>query len=593
MAEREILNVDVLIVGAGPAGLACAIRLHDDAMQRNNLGLHGKIEKPNILVIEKGVSVGAHSLSGAVFDTRALDELIPDWKHHGAPLHQKVTSEDILFLTHKHATRIPQPLVPPYLHNENNYVVSLGELTIWLGEQAKRRGIEILEGVAGAELVTRGDAVIGVRCGDMGVGKDGKPRSTFQAGTEIHAKVTVLGEGVRGSLTKQLIKMHGLDSNRHPQTYALGVKELWEIPAGTFPAGKIVHSLGFPLQKGPLEGWYLQEQNLGIGRGPIGLGVTATDSFGGSFIYGLDETHLVVGLVVGLDYKDPYLDPHYEFNRLKTHPYVHSLLEKGTLIGYGAKAIPEGGYYSMPRFYGAGYCMIGDSASFLNAARLKGVHLAMKSGMLAAEAIIDAMFANDFSLRQLGRYEDLFQTSWAKDELYAVRNWRAAYAEGLAKGAVQDLIQRQTGGKGITDPISVTADHEMTERFDKHHPDFQGLARMMPDGKITFSKVEELMKSGTNHAEDQPCHLHVPDLNICVQRCTAEYGNPCQHFCPAGVYEWIQPKQFADYGQPEKGHLQINAGNCVHCKTCDIKDPYENIEWVVPEGGGGPRYTRL
>ncbi|HYG73844.1 MAG TPA: electron transfer flavoprotein-ubiquinone oxidoreductase [Planctomycetota bacterium] len=592
MAEREILDVDVLIVGAGPAGLSCAIQLHDLAQQRARAA-GVAFQKPNILVIEKGINVGAHSLSGAVFDTRALDELIPDWKHQGAPVTQRVTSEDILFLTHKRAIPLPSPLVPPYLHNKGNYVISVGELTKWLAEQARKRGVEILEGVAGAELVTFGNTILGVRCGDMGIGKDGKPRATFQAGAEIHAKVTVLGEGVRGSLTKQLIRMHSLDSNRHPQTYALGVKEIWELPAGTFPAGKIIHTLGFPLQKSPMEGWYLQEQDFGIGRGPVGIGVTATDSFGGSFIYGLDETRLIIGLVVGLDYKDPYLDPHYEFNRFKMHPFVSKLLDKGKIVQYGAKAIPEGGYYSMPRFYGDGFCLIGDSASFLNAARLKGVHLAMKSGMLAAEAIEEALVKKDYSLRQLGRYEDLFQTSWAREELYAVRNWRAGYAEGLAKGAIHDMAQRYTEGKGFTDPIPVKPDHEMLERFDKHHPNFQGLARLMADGKLTFDKVTDVFHSGTNHAEEQPCHLKVPDLNLCIQRCTAEYGNPCQHFCPAGVYEWIQPQVSADIGVPDKGHLHINPGNCVHCKTCDIKDPYENILWVVPEGGGGPRYQRM
>jgi electron-transferring-flavoprotein dehydrogenase len=593
MADREIIDVDVLIVGAGPAGLSCAIRLHDAALAHNRNNPNAGVGKPNIFVIEKGPAVGAHSLSGAVFDTRALEELIPEWKHRGAPVTQKVTSEEILFLTKSRKIPVPNPLVPPYLNNKGNYIVSVGELSAWLAEEAKKRGIEILEGVAGAELVMSGQQVIGVRCGDTGIGKDGKPRANFQAGAEIHAKVTVLGEGVRGSLTKQLIKIAGLDNDRHPQTYALGVKEIWEIPAGTFPAGKIIHTLGFPLQKGPLEGWGLVEKDFGIARGPIGIGVTGTDSFGGSFIYGISDTQLIIGLVVGLDYKDPYLDPHYEFNRFKTHPFVRPLLEKGKLLKYGAKAIPEGGYYSMPRYYGDGFCLIGDSASFLNAARLKGVHLAMKSGMLAAEAIVEALACNDFSAKRLGKYEDLFQTSWAREELYAVRNWRAGYAKGVRSGVVHDMAQRLTGGKGFSDPLPVKADHEMTEKMEKHHPDFVGLARSMPDEKITFNKLTDVFHSGTNHAEDQPCHLKVPDLDLCVQRCTVEFGNPCQHFCPAAVYEWIQPTKSAEIGTPEKGHLNINPGNCVHCKTCDIKDPYENILWVVPEGGGGPRYGQM
>jgi electron-transferring-flavoprotein dehydrogenase len=593
MPEREILETDVLIVGAGPAGLACAISLMDQITQHNNLHPDKRIDKPSVYIIEKGVSVGAHILSGAVMDPRSLDELIPDWKHQGAPHHQKVTDEEILFFTHKKAISLPGPAIPPYLHNKGNYIISLGEFTIWLAEQAKKRGVEILEGVAGAEFVTEGQTILGVRCGDTGIGKDGKPKSTFQAGAEIRAKVTVLAEGVRGSLTKMLTQYAGLDNDRHPQTYAVGVKEVWELPAGTFPAGKVIHSLGFPLQKSPLEGYYIQEKNIGLGNVPIGLGLTQSSSFGGSWIYGQDDTHISIGLVVGLDYKDPYIDPQYEFNRFKTHPYMRKLLEKGKLLCYGAKAIPEGGYYSMPRFYGDGYLIVGDSASFLNAARLKGVHLAIKSGMLAAETITEALTKRDFSMKQLGKFEDLFQQSWARHELYRYRNWRAGYAEGLAKGAVHDLCQRMTEGKGCTDPLPVKADHEMTERFEIHHPDYRGLARFLPDGKLTYDKVTDVFHSGTNHAEDQPCHLKVPDLDLCKQRCTVEFGNPCQHFCPAGVYEWIQPKEAADIGIPDKGHLMINPGNCVHCKTCDIKDPYENIEWVVPEGGGGPRYNKM
>jgi len=593
MPDREVLDVDVLIVGAGPAGLACAINLHDIIKQHNNTNPDKALKQPTIYVIEKGVSVGAHILSGAVMDPQGLDELIPDWKHSGSPPCHKVDSEEILLLTHKRAVPLPAPLIPPYLHNKGNYIISLGEMTVWLGEQAKKRGIEILEGVPGAELIVEGTKVAGIRCADLGVGKDGKPRSTFQAGAEIRAKVTVFAEGVRGSMTKQLVRYFNLDNDRNPQTYALGVKEIWELPEGAFPAGKVIHTLGFPLQKGPLEGYYIQEADLGMFHTPIGVGLTATDSFGGSWIYGVDATHISIGLVVGLDYKDPYLDPQYEFSRFKTHPYMRKLLEKGKLVSYGAKAIAEGGYYSMPRFYGDGFCIVGESAGFLNAARLKGVHLVIKSGMLAAQAIMGAIEKQDFSSKTLGRYEDYFQTSWAREELYQYRNWRAGYAEGLAKGAVLDLAQRATKGKGFTDPMKVKSDPEMLERFSVHHPDHQGLARFMPDGKLTLDKVTDVFHSGTNHAEDQPCHLKVPDLDLCVQRCTEEFGNPCQHFCPAAVYEWIQPTKVADIGTPDKGHLQINPGNCVHCKTCDIKDPYGNITWTVPEGGGGPRYNKM
>jgi electron-transferring-flavoprotein dehydrogenase len=573
MADREIMDVDVLIVGAGPAGLSCAIRLHDAVQAHNRASPGATIAPPNVLILEKGVTVGAHNLSGAALDPRSLDELIPEWRHHNAPVKQQVTAEEILLLTQTGKHAIPGPLIPPNFHNHGNYVVSVGELSVWLAEEAKKRGIEILEGIAGAELVFSGQKVLGARCGDTGIGKDGQPRSNFQAGAEIHAKVTVLGEGVRGSLTKQIIKHASLDNDRHPQSYALGVKEIWELPSGVFPAGKIMHSLGFPLQ------------NL-----PLGLGLSKSDSFGGSFLYGISDTQLIVGLVIGLDCKNPTMDPHHEFNRFKTHPHIRRMLEKGKLLKYGAKAIPEGGYYSMPRFYGDGFCLIGDSASFLNAARLKGIHLAMKSGMLAAEAIVAALANNDFSAKQLGRYEDLFQTSWARAELYAVRNWRAGYAKGILRGAIHELAQHLTKGRGFRDPLPVEADHELTARIGK-----RGAAapeRLKPDEKVTFNKMTDVFHSGSNHEENQPCHLKVPDLNLCVQRCTVEFGNPCQHFCPAGVYEWMLPPADAANAS-DKGRLNINPGNCVHCKTCDIKDPYQNIQWMVPEGGGGPRYGQM
>ncbi|HYF49904.1 MAG TPA: electron transfer flavoprotein-ubiquinone oxidoreductase [Planctomycetota bacterium] len=571
MADREVLETDVLIVGGGPAGLACAIALHDKLKALN-------VEKPNVFLIEKGVSIGAHSLSGAVMDPKALDELIPDWKSQNAPVRQPVTQEEIILLTRTGNHSLPGFMIPPYLHNHGNYIISLVELTGWLAEQARARGIEILEGVAGAELVLEGSRVVGVRCGDTGIGKDGQPRSNYMPGTELRAKVTILAEGVRGSLTKQLIKTLSLSKDRNPQIYALGVKEIWELPSGTFPAGKVIHTLGYPLQKLP----------LGVG----GYDRNSA-AFGGCWVYGLKETTISLGLVVGLDYSDPTVDPHNEFNRLKSHPYFQKLLEKGKLLHYGAKAIPEGGYYSMPRMYGDGFLICGDSASFLNAARLKGVHMALKSGMLAAEAVVEAIQKSDFSEKQLARYDELFQKSWAKDELYSVRNWRASYAKGLPFGAINDMFMRISGGRGLKEHLALEPD---CATLHKKRGDDRG-PRVKPDGKITFDKMSDVYLSGTNHDEDQPCHLKVPDLNLCVERCTVEYGNPCQYFCPAGVYEWLKPEPAppAPDGKPAdpRGRLHINAGNCVHCKTCDIKDPYENILWVVPEGGGGPRYQKM
>lgn len=575
MDEREILEVDVLVVGSGVAGLSCAIHMLDLIKRKKRSESSKDEDPPSILVLEKGPNVGAHILSGAVLDPRALNELMPDWAEQGAPIKQKVTEEEVAWLSRKGKTRLPGILIPPYMHNDGNYVVSLAEVAQWLGEKAQEREIEILEGVGGASMLYEGDNVVGVRCGDSGVEKDGSQGANYMPGTDIRAKVTVLAEGVRGSLTKQLVKHNRLDANRHPQTYATGVKEVWEVPAGTFPPGKVLHTLGFPLQHG--------------------LFSLAPDAFGGSFVYGLDETHIVIGLVVGLDCEDPFMDPHNEFNRLKQHPKIRGLIENGKIISYGAKAIPEGGYYAMPCFYGGGFVIVGDSAGFLNAARLKGAHLAMKSGMLAAEAIVDALTANDFSAEKLGRFEDLFQSSWACEELRRVRNWRAGYAQGLISGGIHDLAQRLTGGRGFSDPLSVKADHELTSFSSRLHGKDAKPVRVEADGKLTFDKVSDVFHSGSVHGESQPSHLVVPDQDLCSSRCTEEYGNPCQHFCPAAVYEWVPAKTDGD-GEGEgasKGQLQINFGNCVHCKTCDIKDPYQNIEWCVPEGGDGPRYQRM
>jgi len=577
MAERETLECDVLIVGGGIAGLSCAIRVLDLAAEYDRQNPHAPIGKPNVLVLEKGPSVGAHILSGAVLDPRPLRELLPNWDNSGAPIKQKVTKEEVAWLTPSGKIPVPPPLVPPYLHNEGNYIVSLGEVAQWLAKQAKSRGVEILEGVAGSQLILEGNVVRGVICNDTGVDKAGKQTANYTPGALVKAGVTVFAEGVRGSLTKQLVHKLRLDVNRNPQVYSLGIKELWEIKAGTFPAGQVVHTLGYPLQKTPMKG--------------------DIEAFGGSFFYGLDDTHMAVGLVVGLDYHDPSLDPHNEFNKLKLHPSFKPIFETGKMLGYGAKALPDGGYYSMPRFYGDGFVMLGDAASFLNPARLKGAHLAMKSGLLAAEAIVEALGKKDFSLKRLGKYEDLFQTSWAKEELYASRNWRAGYTSGLVLGGLNDFYQQMNGGKGFTEGQALISDPESTELLEKYHVDRKKPERVKPDGKITFDKVTDVFHSGSVHGEHQPCHLVVPDSNICINRCTVEFANPCQHFCPAGVYEWIPPKptkEFgAQFGEHEKGHLQINAGNCVHCKTCDIKDPYFNITWVTPEGGDGPRYQRL
>ncbi|MCZ7643776.1 MAG: electron transfer flavoprotein-ubiquinone oxidoreductase [Planctomycetota bacterium] len=599
MAEREVLETDVLIVGGGVGGLACAIRL-SDLIRKHNREHPGKpLSDPQILVLEKGPSVGAHVLSGCVLDTKALNELLPEWRYV-SPIKQPVVEEEIAFLTATKKLPLPEALIPPYLHNEGHYVVSLAEVAEWMAKEARERGVEILEGEAGAQLLLQGPHVRGVICGDRGLDKLGKPGPNHAPGAEIRAKVTVLADGVRGNLTKVLTRHLDLQGTRNPQTYALGVKELWEVPEGTFPPGKVLHTLGYPLQ---------------------GAGIEA---FGGSFVYGMDATHLAYGLVIGLDYKDPTIDPHYEAQRLKVHPEFKKFFEKGKLVSYGAKAIPEGGYYSMPRLYGDGFVIVGDAGSFLNAARLKGAHLAMKSGMLAAEALLDALSEGDFSERSLSRYDDRFQNSWAFEELYAMRNWRQAFAEGLLKGGALEMLQRVTHGRGLIDPMRVKADHENTGYLNVERPGGKPRRGVPFDGKLTFDKLTDVYHSGTVHGESQPCHLVVPDQDLCVNRCTHEFGNPCQHFCPANVYEWVVPEQkghpefvfprrgvwagprmgnnaeYVDVTKesvavvdPKDGRLQLNFGNCVHCKTCDIKDPYGNITWVTPEGGDGPRYQKL
>lgn len=568
MAEREILEVDVLIVGAGLAGLSCAIRLAE-CVKFNNIDNPTPLETPSILVLEKGPAAGAHCLSGMVLDPHALNSLIPNWLELGAPLTQKVVRDEIWMLSQKRAFNMPRALIPQNLHNAGNYIASICDFTAWLAAQARERGIEILEGVAAAEVVMEGERVLGVRCRDSGIGKDGQPTESFQPGAEIRAKVTVFADGVRGNLTKPLIKNLKLDEGKQPQTYAVGIKETWEIPEGILASGLVVHTLGYPLQ-----------------RGVRGL---FSGVFGGGFLYELDATHLMLGLVAGLDYHDPRFDPHAQFNFFKTHPRIRALLERGRPVAYGAKAIPEGGLHAMPRIYGDGFCIIGDSAGFLNAARLKGAHLAMRSGMLAAEAVSAALFAKNFSRWQLEQFQKSFEEDWSCAELKRVRNWRAAYSRGLLRGAFHELVQRATRGRGLHDPLPMREDFQTLKKLPPHFED--EIVERAPEaheikpGAVTFNKVTDVFLSGTHHGEQQPSHLIVPDLKLCAEKCAIEYGNPCKNFCPAAVYEWI--------GEKSAGHLQINAGNCVHCKTCDIKDPYENIIWTVPEGGDGPRYQKL
>jgi electron-transferring-flavoprotein dehydrogenase len=552
MAERDSLEVDVLFVGGGPASLAGAIRLRQLAAAAG--------AEISVMVIEKGGEIGNHGFSGAVVDPKALHELFPDEDITGG-LDTPVTSDAMWLLTK--SSKIRAPFTPPVLNNHGKYVASLSTLTKWLGTKAEEAGADVFPAFPGQELLWDGERVVGVRVGDKGVARDGSHKANYEPGPDLVAKVVVLGEGPRGTLTKTAIARLGLDAGRDPQVYAVGIKELWRVP-GRLAAGTVIHTLGAPLPG---------------------------DTFGGGWIYAMKDDIVDIGLVVGLDYADTSTDPHDLFQRMKLHPAIRPLLEGGEMIRYGAKAIPEGGLHAMPRFYADGLCIVGDSAGFLNGLRLKGIHLAMKSGMLAAEAIFAALQADDTSAAKLKAYEDGFRDSWAFTELHAARNFHAGFSSGIVGGLINASLGLLTGGRGfgIHDKLS---GHEGYARMKKlaERPQTQAAQRVVPDGKLTFDKLTDVYKSGTMHDEDQVPHLHVADTNICAERCTVEFGNPCQYFCPAKVYE----PQFSKNGEgPAEGKLTINFANCVHCKTCDIMDPYQIITWVPPQGGEGPVYTGM
>jgi electron-transferring-flavoprotein dehydrogenase len=551
--QRDELPVDVLLVGAGPANLACAIHLQRLLKEK---GLADK----TVLVLEKGAEIGDHTLSGAVMNPRGMAELFPDWRQRGCPIDAEVAWDGLeVMLPKGRSRRLTGLLVPPQLKNTGKVIVSMNKVVRWMKDQAEAAGVQVYPGFAAAEILfedTGGvERVAGVVTRDAGIDKHGEKKGNFQAGMIVRAPVTVFGEGPRGHLAKHLVKRHKLDAGKNPQTYGTGIKELWEIPPerGAEWKGRVLHTMGYPL---------------------------GTEGYGGGWIYGLDGNRLSIGYVVGLDHHDAKLDPHALFVEWKQHPAVAKLLEGGKVLRYGAKTVPEGGYFSMPRLFGDGYVLVGDTAGFLNASALKGIHLAIRSGMLAAEAIADALVAGDFSSAKLARYGELFEASWAREELWRVRNWRQAFDQGLFAGMLDAGIQMITGGRGLVKRRKGHADHETMRpvalsRLEK--PSF--------DGTLAMDKLTDVFHSGTVHDEDQRPHLLVLDTTICVERCTAEFGNPCQHFCPAAVYEW--PKE----GKPS-GPI-INFSNCVHCKTCDIADPYGIIEWVVPEGGGGPKYVDL
>jgi electron-transferring-flavoprotein dehydrogenase len=552
--EREFMEYDVVIVGAGPAGLSAAIKLRQMSAESGR--------EISVCVLEKGSEVGAHILSGAVMEPRAMDELFPDWKAMGAPLNVPVTDEKFMILTEKGKLSVPVALLPPQLQNHGNYIVSLGNVCRWLGEQAEALGVEIYPGFAASEVVYHEDGrVKGVATGDMGVGRDGAHKASYQAGMELHGKYTLFGEGCRGSLTKTLFERFDLQADSDPQTYGIGLKELWELDPAKHKEGSVFHTAGWPMN---------------------------TTTWGGSFIYHLENNQAYVGYVVGLDYENPHLSPFEEFQRFKTHPAVRGMLEGGKRISYGARALNEGGLQSLPRLVFPGGALIGCSAGFLNVPKIKGSHNAMKSGMLAAEAAFEALSAvgeEEAPVPVLDSYVSKFEESWVYEELHKARNFRPAFNKwglygSMIYGGLDLTLLR---GKAPWTFHFKHADHECL----RPAAEMPRIEYPKPDGVVSFDRLSSVFISNTNHEEDQPVHLTLKDASVPVAHNLAIYDAPEQRFCPAGVYEIVRED---DGSNPR---LQINAQNCVHCKTCDIKDPTQNINWVTPEGGGGPNYPNM
>lgn len=564
--EREVMEVDVLFVGGGVAGLSGALHLanlikaHNEGVERTGEG--DALSEVMIAVLEKGAFVGAHGISGAVMNPIALQELVPDFLEKGAPLEGAVTKEEVCLLTR--SGRIKSPMTPPPLNNHGNYVVSLSRLAEWLGTLVEESGVDIFPGFAGTEVLYEGDRVVGVRTGDKGVDVDGQHKSNFEPGIDLRAKVTVFGEGSRGSLTKTLIRKFGLDEGKNPQSYVVGVKEVWEVPEGRIQPGHVVHTVGYPMK---------------------------SNTYGGGFIYGMRDNKISLGLLTGLDYEDPFLDPHREFQKFKNHPYVANLLIGGKLVQYGAKTAPVGGYFSVPKLTFPGGLIIGDSASLFVSQKIKGIHAAMKSGMVAAEAVFEALLSNDFSQAKLDRYRDALTESYVGEELRKVRNFHQAFQKGLYIALIKAGFQYLFGGRILKDRLPASPDFTHLKRvadvYGKDSPSEEERGDIKFDGQYTFDKETDVYYSGTTHEEKQPPHLKIPDLDICYNQCTQEFQNPCLRFCPANVYEMEVDEETG------KRQMKLNFSNCVHCKTCDVKDPYENITWVPPEGGGGPKYSVL
>ena len=562
---RETMDVDVLIVGGGAAGLSCAYKIATDIEKHNQAIAEGKLQADPIpdqmiVVLEKGSEIGAHSFSGAVLNPKALKELIPNYLELSCPLDSEVKKDAVYYLSEKSAFKLP--ITPPPFHNIGHSIVSLSKFNRWLAAQCEAKGINIFPGFAAVEALYEGDKIVGVRTGDKGRDKDGNPKANFEPGLILKAKTTVFAEGTRGSLFKQVSKKLNLRDGKNHEVFEEGVKEIIQMPTGTVEAGQVIHTVGYPLNK----------------------------SIGGTFIYTIPGDKIILGLVAYLDSNDPMLDPHRELQKLKTHPFIANMIQGGKVIAYGGKTLPAGGWYSMPKLFGDGWMVCGDSASMVDVQKLKGIHLAMKSGMAAAETAFDAIKSQDFSSTALKSYEEKIHNSFVKSELYRVRNFHQTLSKGLVASLPLIALQEITGGRGLFDNMPAHLDASTTKSVKDIwgvENGFSAPENKLPkaDGNLMFDKLGSVYLTGTSHDEDSPNHLKLLNGDVCREQCQPKFNSPCVQFCPASVYEMLPSKV-----DSTKYDLQINYTNCIHCKTCDIKCPHENIDWTVPEGGGGPKY---